>query len=68
MIDSGLMEAIEKLIPSGKRSDFANKALEEQLIDVSRRNAIQKMAAFSKKHHLKISTAKIIKDTNNGLE
>lgn len=68
MLNVSLIEAFETYVPAGQRSDFLNEALEEQLTRLSREKASEATDWIQKKFKLKVTTQKILKDTDHGLE
>ncbi len=66
MINQQILIKLEDAVPSGKRSDFVNQALEEALIHYSRKKAIEGMDILGKKIKLKITDKEIKKLRNYG--
>ncbi len=55
MVNISLLEKIEMLIPSGKRSEFVNRALTRELIQFSREKATKEMDAFAEKQKIRLT-------------
>lgn len=66
MIEQKLFEDLESLIPAGERSDFMNDALEEAIIDFSRKKASKWMEEFKEKNKIKMTTKEILKTIRYG--
>ena len=64
MINKELIPKLEEVIPSGKRSDFINQALEKALKIKGQEIAISNMTDLKKKLNLKIS-AKELRELKN---
>ncbi len=66
MLDSGLFKEIKKYVPDGERSDFANVAFQEALIDFKRKKAYEELKKLRKKNKIYISTKEILKARDYG--
>lgn len=61
MISVKVLEMMQKHVPAGERSDFANKALNDALLYAGRRKAAEQMDEMRKNLKLKITDAEIRK-------
>lgn len=68
MISKEILKSLHQVIPAGERSDFVNEALEDALIDYSRKKAFEQIEKFRKEWKLKMTTDEIIKLKNYGRE
>lgn len=59
VLDDEVRADFDELVPAGERSRFANEALRRELTRLSRRIAIEKLAAF-RRNGPKVSTAEIV--------
>lgn len=66
MISKEILKSLHQVIPAGQRSDFVNEALEDALIDYSRKKAFEKLEKFRKENGIFLSTEEIIKLKNYG--
>lgn len=66
MIDTQVIEDLERFIPSGERSDFINEVLEEKLIKFGRQKASELIDEFRRKHPMKMTNKQILKIIHDG--
>lgn len=67
MVDVGLLEELETLVPAGGRSDFVNDAMEHALSRFAIKKAMEETDKLRKKLHLKIgSDAQLLKAIRYG--
>lgn len=66
MISKEVLQHLHQVIPSGERSNFVNKALEEALIQFARRKACEEMDSLRKEWKLKITNEELISLKNYG--
>jgi hypothetical protein len=60
MIKTALLEKMEMLIPSGKRSEFVNRALNRELMLFAREKAAKEMDAFAGKQKIKLTNKELM--------
>lgn len=65
MIDAKLLQEMERVVPSGERSDFVNVALEEKLKEWSRKKATELIHEFKLKNPMKMKSSEILKIIKN---
>lgn len=66
MVKTVLLKQLDATVPSGKRSDFINLALEEALIQFSREKAVKSMDTFAERHKITLKDGELIKLKNYG--
>ena len=66
MIRYDVLEAIEKFVPTGQRSNFVNEAIEKAISILKREIAFKEMDKLRDKHKLKMSDKEIIRLKNYG--
>lgn len=66
MISLTLLEELEQVMPAGDRSNFVNEALEEKLIDFSRKKAFEQMEKSLKKQKKVHQNKDILKMIHEG--
>lgn len=66
MLNVNLIESLNELVPSGERSDLINQAIEEKMIQLSRKKASEFMVKMRKKLKHKTSNKKIYEDIGYG--
>ncbi len=65
MVDEGILERVEAIIPSGERSDFVNHAMEQALIVYGRKKAFEFFQELPKKGKKKWTSDNIVKFIKN---
>ncbi len=68
MVDEGILERVEAIIPLGERSDFVNHAMEQALIAYGRKKAFEFIEKFKKSQKKVWTSEKIITFIKNERE
>lgn len=68
MIDIQLLEKLDKLIPTGERSNFANAAFEKALLQFGREKALEEIHESRGKIVINLSDEDLKKEIRYGLE
>ena len=66
MLDRSLFLEIKAYVPEGERSDFANEAFEEALMDFKRRKAYEEIKKIRKMNKVHVSTEEILQARDDG--
>ena len=66
MLDRTLFLDIKQYVPEGERSDFANEAFEQALIDFKRAKAYEEIKKLRKINKVHVSTEEILQTRDDG--
>lgn len=66
MMNEDVLDRMEKLVPSGERSDVVNQAVDEWLLEYGRKKALQWTREYKMKQKKAWSTKEILKIIHDG--